>query len=187
LRSGFTVWFNNDGGKNKNIGIRYPIGLRGGESSFYKRSDIAYQDRKNRDNRFGDKQTDIGLEFELLTNDNDEDNIFKIPRVNEIGIDVITVVDEGRLIYELKFPLIESPETPYSINITPESEIGIGFETEKREVSDRRNGYFGGGRRGGYGGRSGSGGRGGRTRTNMPDMPEKLEYWVKVTLADIND
>ena len=139
LTGGFTVWFDNEGGKNKNLGIRYPIGGKRGNSPSNKRPEIANRELRNRDDLFGDRPIDFGMEFELLINGSNGNTIFKIPKVNEIGIEVIAVVTDGLLVYELKIPLKESAETPYSINFIPGSELGIGFVTTKADLFNRRN------------------------------------------------
>lgn len=193
LTGGFTVWFDNKGGKNKNLGIRYPIGGKRANFQSNKRPDYANRELRNRDDLFGERSDEFGMEFELLLNGSNGNTIFKIPKMNEIGIEVIAVVTDGLLVYELKIPLKESTETPYSINFIPGSEVGIGFVTTKTDLfNNRRNGRPGGGRRGGSGGRGGAGGGGagrggGMRRGNMSDIRENLDYWAKVTLAKFDD
>jgi len=107
--------------------------------------------------------------------------------VNEIGIEVIAIVTDGLLVYELKIPLKETTETPYSINFIPGSELGIGFVTTKADLFNRRNNRSGGGQRGSFGGRRGADGSRGMRRANMSDMRKNLDYWAKVTLAEFDD
>ncbi len=183
LAAGFTVWFDPSGGKKKELGIRFP------EKGLMKL--IRPRDRSRRPSpsrlirQIEWDKTSVGLI------QNGETNRINYSELN--GSDLELRIGEifGRFIYELKIPLRESGESPFGINVKKDGRLNLGFEAGKQKSPDehrnRSGGIRGGGGRGG-GGRGGKGMGGGRSggRVARPDMPERLEVWIKVKLADGN-
>ena len=104
----------------------------------------------------------------------------------------------GRLVYELRVPLIHGPHAPYALGVYPGDEIGVGFETVEFNRARMRpeGGGFGGGMgRGGRGFGGGLGGRGGGlggrgpgggdrgARPGGAGMGDPFKFWMKLRLS----
>lgn len=192
-RLGFTLWLDPKGGKNKTLGIHYPLGMTGSGMS-------------PRDLGFGQRQgmgvTDTSRmriqieqslsELEILGPEGGDVRRMGIDQIE--GIDVEVGNFTGTFVYELKVPLMHDEEHPYAVGIENISSIGIGFETTEIDMQrmregmlGRRGGMGGGGRDGGRmgGGRMGGGKRGGgMQRGGQPEMPKPLKVWIKAHLSE---
>ena len=179
---GFTVWFDPDGGEDKNFGIHFPIGRRGrGDGPLLlgtdQGDDIARQMQK---------------ELEIIQKD--KGGPTQITPLEAKGIELSIKSYDDYLVYEMKVPLHASPDHPFAINASGKS-LGVGFETGKIEarqsVSRDDGGGEGmpaGGTGGGFGGRGGRGGRGGgggrgRGGIQNGERPKQIDFWMKVNLA----
>ena len=179
LGPGFTVWFDPDGGKEKNFGIHFPIGRRG-------RSDgplLLGTDQGD------DIARQIQKELEIIQNGGPT----QITPLEAKGIELSIKSYEDYLVYEMKVPLRASPEHPYAINAAGKS-VGVGFEAGKFEVRQNPSrdnqggeGMPAGGSGGGFGGRGGGrGGRGGGRGRGNPqtgERPKQIDFWMRVNLA----
>jgi hypothetical protein len=198
LMSGFTVWFNPDGSKNKTTGIRFPIGMQG------RGAPIMSRDRQGA--QAMERITEEMNEMEILGPDQEPVRRMFLAEAASFGIDVRIDMVKANLVYELKFPLVNKDGYPYAVGMeaedfTTSKVIGIGFETQKidrDEVRKTMNGEGptgsappqpggmpsggappeGGGMPPGGGERPGGG-------AGMPSgsMPEQLKLWTKVTLS----
>lgn len=179
VMSGFTVWFDGGGGKKKNFGIKFPLGMQGGPMPMMDRS-------KAREPDMPREFLDASLkEIEIIGPG--EGQLNRAPGFEEQGIQVKIVETHGRLVYELKVPVAITPDHPYAIGAKEGKPVGIGFETgtpdrsampgKMGEGGGMPGGFPGGGRPGGSGMPPG-GGRGPR-----PEMPEPIKLWLKVSLA----
>lgn len=183
MMQGFVIWFDRNGGEDKQLGIRFPLGMM--ESGMF------------RGGRGRGEPGDMRRDFEKSLDrleilfPKEEDSI-NMALSELIGIEVHVGVDRERLVYEIKMPLQKSDQTPYAIDVTAGQIIGIGLETAKFDFAVLRQqmgerppggGGFGGVRggigegRGGYGGGPGSfGGRGGFQRA------KQFKLWTQVEL-----
>lgn len=195
LRQGFIVWFNQDGTKKKQLGVRYPVVVKtapggppivqgnpnqgappGGESQI---APPVGQGGVNANVN----QVSVE-ELRILTSEKDAGKTLTLDEAAKLDISASITNDEsGRIIYELKVPLKKTDQTPYAAVPSATNNIGIGFmlysEPNSASMSDRMNGFndVGGGGMGGGGlGGGGMGGGGAMEKTN-------LEVWANVTLA----
>jgi hypothetical protein len=192
LMSGFTVWFNPDGGKSKAVGIHFPLGMHG------KGAPALSRDRHGA--QAMEYMTEEMNEMEILGPDEEPVRRMFLAEAASLGIDAGMDLVKGNLIYELKFPLVKNDEHPYAVGIEPEEitvskMIGIGFETQKINRDEMRKnmgeeGPPGGGMPpGGAPPEGGSMPPGGGERPagggGMPSgsMPEGISLWAKITLA----
>jgi hypothetical protein len=200
---GLTIWFDSEGGRDKRIGINYPLGVSmplspmrpGGRPERGAESDR--EDEKKMLRSILDEQTEISIVGP------EEEELSRIPISSADGIKVATgFTDDGRFVYEVQVPLGSSggAESPVMIDAVAGGKIGIGFLTGEIVFAggeDRMKeggfgtpgGGMGGPGMGGPGGRGGMGGGpggpGGGPGGGMgsPSM-EPLEVWTKVVLAD---
>lgn len=187
MRSGFILWLDPEGGKEKSLGIHFPLGMaalgpRGGRSANV--TGAAPGNPSLTPESTSQRFTDQNGEIEILTHDAPGMR-FQVDSVP--GIDVKASVEYGTLVYELKIPLQNNGEFPYAVDAEPGAEIGVGLETPEMGRQTNGQGPASGGIRGGGGGRGGRGGGGGGGRPGgglggvQTDPP--LDIWTSVTLA----
>jgi hypothetical protein len=207
---GLEVWFNQNGDKEKQLGIGYPVGRQPGgpggpmdKSSGMpgpppdRSSDMPGQpsEMESGDKKMPPKRTfgqgpDSVKALEILPSEDVTGYLYNFQRAAKIGIHARCTIDErGRFVYELKMPLMKTEKTPFAIATSAVRNIGIGFMTV--EVKNRSGGGMGKGGRPG-GGRPGGGmPGGGRPGGGMDGGPGggvggrggDLEIWTNVTLA----
>lgn len=182
MRQGLTVWFDPKGGRKKTMGIRFPLGSQG---------------MRERPAEFGEEPDIEKLqrmfpmsfnELEILGPGRKEKR--RMRKAEAKGIDVTMSVSSGKLVYELKIPLMNRSDRPYAINVQPGSSFGIGIETSPRiDMGQSPRRKTGGMRRPAGGGNSGMGGRGGMGQMpggGRPGMPKNLKLWLSVSLSQEN-
>jgi hypothetical protein len=198
LMSGFTVWFNSDGSKNKTTGIRFPMGMHG--------KGFPAIPGKRQDADAIEGMVEQMNEMEILGADEKPTYQMSLSEAKSLGINAEVSMDKGNLVYELKLPLVRQEEHPYAVGIlaedlTANKAIGVGFETQKIDRNETRGNMGGQGPPGGAppqgggmppvgappeGGGMPPGSRerpaGGGERP-PGSMPEQLSLWTKVTLA----
>ncbi len=188
MSRGLTVWFDPQGRNRKVLGIRYPVGA----------ITMGLQEEGwGRWNRRGQAGLEelleqmVATELWIEVTGPERDDLARITRGGESGLQVEVASKLGQFVYELRIPLNSSAENPHALNAAPGETISIGYEGGGTSATGLRRptGGFGsggrGGGRGGFGapggGRGGfSGGRGGAGRGQL-DQP--LKHWVRVTLA----
>lgn len=181
LRAGLIVWFDPKGGKDKILGVHYPLKLDVNELPGLSRGAGAQDESARREQR--QALVERRDEIEILGPGRDETNRLKKDELK--GIEAAFANADGMFAYELKVPLAAGPESPYAIGLSSGNLVGIGFDSPRPDVLSGGRGAGGrmggrgmGGRMGGRGmggGMSGiGGGRGGA---------EQLKVWLKVTLA----
>lgn len=187
LRQGLIVWIDQRGGKKKNFGVEFPVGLPG---AFIV-------------DRTGDTGEARGVQGRPLEANQDRLVILG-PGKNDRrdlafdeapGIQAKIGESTGVLVYEMRVPLAKSDSQPYAIGAKPNAMIGVGLETPEfdrfamRPAIGGRGGGGGIGGRGGVGGRGGMGGgggyggRGGMGGGRGFEMPKPLKTWNTVQLA----
>jgi len=192
---GFTVWFDPDGGKDKVLGVQFPLGAQlqgmgpGSMGPMAGRGQGGWDEEESR-SRFQEAIESMD-ELVILGPGKDE----RHPRVmgEAYGIEVGIGMSGGTAVYELRMPLVESEAHRYAIGAHPGDRIGVRLETGQFDFGAMRGGRpsgprggVGGEPPGGMGGRGGGmgGGRmGGGRRGGHPSPPEPLDLYAKVELA----
>lgn len=169
--TGLVLWFDPKGGKDRSIGIGYPLGgvppvqrvFRGRQEN----GDVK---------RMPDFTTTLS-ELEILGPDNGDRIRLKVDSQQDIKVKVGDLAD--RLVYELKVPLRKSSQYPLAIGIDSGLKLGIGIKTGsfKREGMPKRMS----GDRPEFPGPPGPGGRPGRGGEVM--TPEPFELWISVQIS----
>jgi hypothetical protein len=202
MASGFTVWFDPEGGKNKAFGIHFPLGLQGQPPP------VPRQDRNNPEDRTDPEEALKSMEQtqrELEIIGPGEKDRERVLLVQVQGIEAkLGNNHQGFLVYELKVPLRRSANHPYAIGIGNNEAIGIGFETTEpnlEKMKEQMGGAPGGGGMppggggmsgppGGGGMPPGGGGMGGPPGGGHPGMGplggeqvQSLKLWTRTVLA----
>lgn len=183
MMSGLTIWFGPEGGKKKEIGIRYPLGPEKMAMPMMERDRM--EDQEERKEMF--KRT--MNEMEILSRD--EKYRVALTGADTLGIGVKAGFSQGMIVYELKVSLNKDVDHPYGIGINTTAlttgksveSINIGFETsgfDREKMIDRMEG----GRPPGMeGGRPPAGGGRGRPPGGYGEEPKQLQLWVSVKLG----
>jgi len=188
MESGFVAWFDPEGGKNKSFGIRFPVGMKNMGMS------ITENDRKIREyggegdiedpaGRENDRWTDkdFAKKLETIEGLQEKIEIIRMPPPKDagknkgkelsledaakLGIEAKVGNENGYFVYELKVPLIKSPEHPYTVELRTDKTIGLGLEVQKAVMMDKE-----------MGDAPAMAGRGGV-------VPEMFQLWATVTLS----
>jgi hypothetical protein len=184
-RSGLIVWLDPTGGKQKYLGVRFPIGMdmqefQGQGQPF---NDPSMGDRRRPPQPGGPPEVTDAVE--ILGPGRDESARFRHEELK--GVEVQLTRSPGGFVYELKVPLKKSEASPIAVEVPPPGIVGIGFEP-----GDAIGGMMGnrgmGGPTGGMGGMGGRGGMpggpggmgGGRGAMNGAEV---FKAWLRVTLA----
>ena len=195
LSQGLFVWFNQTGGKDKQLGLCFPTGrwsygLGGfpGKPSDMpgplpeRSSDISGPSTGDRDMPPGqpfDRDSDTDEEIRLFTSEKVKGWSYTFQEAANLGIFARYTVDQRkRFIYELKIRLAGSDKATYAAVVSAANKIGIGFMTAGSANMPGAGGMgMGGGDMRG-GGRPGDDMGGGMGRSG-----DSLEIWTNVTLA----
>jgi hypothetical protein len=189
MMSGFTVWFDRNGGSDKTFGIKFPLGRQAGAMP-------PMMDREKMNDPETMRQLSDGAlsEFEIL-GPNESDR-YRLSVTSGGGIQAkLGRSKQGQMVYELRVPLTKSPVHKYAINVLPSARIGVGFETGKMEKGKRDRGGehgtpggsgdgeppMGGGRGGGMAGPPGGGRSGGPPESVL--QTEAIDLWFSVQLS----
>jgi len=184
--SGLNLWFDNEGKKNTDWGIRFKGGPEmSGEV-------MSGRERSGSGNDMPKPKT----EFVII--DNVNYNELTVDTGGADGPAVSTAVINDIYTYEFRIPLSAVGDNLYRFAAAPGQEICIGSlwggmdEEAKNAMSEKkgggRGGMGGGGMGGGMRGGGMGGGRGGGMGGEPPggggrEMPEEQEIWVKTVLA----
>jgi hypothetical protein len=173
LRQGLIVWFDPKGGKDKVLGIHYPLARDWQDFNVTPRGETGNQEAR--------RQTlqEIRSELEILGPGRDEKVRLRVEEAKGIEAAFQT---RGRFVYELKVPLAKNDGTPHAIGVETGKIVGVGFDSPRldfilpgRGMGGRIPGGFGPGLSGRNPGRIGMG-RGMRNA-------EPIKFWMKVQLA----
>jgi len=193
---GVIAWFGPDGGNAKSLGIRFPAPMtpektegqpgagRGDEGQRGGRSGIP--------GRGGDEgpRPPLGDPGQVVILGSGKNPSVVLKKEDLKGLEVALEAHEGYFVYEIKIPLVRTPDFPYAVSGTPGKRIAVTLETPKMDAEMRdRGGMPGGGMGpGGIGRRGGMTGRGNPTeegwdweREGIGLKPIKLV--LKITLA----
>jgi len=190
MRSGLTVWFDSKGGKDKSLGIRFPLGGRPDEfpmdgPPIRERAEDDQEERSSPPERGFPPEGALD-ELEIIRAGKDAPERVKLEQAR--GLEVKVEAETGLLVYELKIPLLGDGQTAVAIGAKPGTTVGIGFETSKLRQGGRNFGGRGPGGTppGGMGGIPGGGGGRGRFGGRGPgnfDLPKPLKIWAFVKLS----
>ncbi len=186
MMGGLTVWFNSDGAKTREMGIRYPLG----------RSAMApiRIDPQNPPSR-AEQQPRLLHELEIVDKDGKgtRHSVDGVP-----GISARAYLEFGLFSYELQIPIYTTEAMNIAIDPGSDGVFGLGFETgaiDVNQIAGARQATGGaavgggrGGRRGGRGGRGsrrggGIGARGGGGYGGL----DPVEFWSRISLATISE
>ena len=130
IRDGFISWLNQTGGKNEQLGINYPTGLK----SVPPAGDHGPPDAGVGGRSVPPPQQPGGgtptlslTDFEIMDQDKNRKSI-QMSELVKYGVGARFMINDGKLVYELIAPLKESVETPYAA-LSTAGIIGLGFET----------------------------------------------------------
>lgn len=192
---GLTVWFDAEGGNDKQLGIEFPIGR-------------VTSQRRGRGERPEDEawssQQDGGMR-ELPTPRTDrlalryapDEPGERYPIDSVTGVHVAASLETRTLVYELRVPLRSDGD--FALGVAPGTEVGVGLETPEFERPDRSRPRLspeggvdrpGGGPPGEgsppgeIGGRQPGESDGSSGDREKPSPPESLSKWMRVTLAE---
>lgn len=201
MRQGLIVWFDPSGGDKKVFGVKFPVGMAGGDMGGRGRGfrredppDSGQGERPEAPPRA--EPLNPPNRLEVLGPKKDDVHSFLADAVPGIAVKVGSV--EGSLVYELKVPIALSADFQYAIGAKPGALIGFGLETPKVEKPSRESGggmggMGGGGGMGGRGGRGGGGGRGGMGRGGGGESggmgrggfepPKPVKAWATIQLS----
>jgi hypothetical protein len=212
LMSGLTVWFDEHSGRNKKIGVHFPVGVRGGESQMPGidvQGEGASLPGRNLPPGVEDVQAQIQklidasqMTVELIGPGQNDRTTESIVDVRRYGIQCKLGYAKGSLVYELQIPLMREESCPCGISLKRAGAFGLGLETGQTNSSNMRQqsqGMGRGGDAGGYGGLRGGGmggfgggtrgggrsggGQGAGTGYGSSNMTEPLEFWLKIWLS----
>ena len=196
MGSGFTVWFDPEGGKNPLLGIQYPMGLAEGGVLSRMRSFDA-DSAKQRQQAAGEFAQAMS-QMEIIGPGKDERHRLSVGSAG--GLEARVSGEGDWFVYELRIPLTAGDGHPCAIGTAPGGQIGMRLETRKADrslPSGRPGDGSGGGPPGGFGGGSPPGGgmpggmdgkgSGPRPGGGMLESSEPLLVWVKVHLATGSD
>jgi hypothetical protein len=198
---GLTLWLDNSGKKNKDVGIRYNGGPSLLDSGMQKPGmagqggflDSLTPEQKERFMEWQKK--DMADQLKVIYKKSGQE-VF-IPTNGSSGPAVSFGSPQGTYTYEFSIPLQKSDVSRYGIGAQPGQAISLGLEwggmseSNRERMREERGGGMGGGGeggggRGGMGGGHHGGGRGGMGGgRGGPAMqaPAKQEIWVKTQLA----
>lgn len=187
MMSGMYLWFDAAGEKDRQFGVHFPLGVQGAAAMMRPPDAGASPDPEGLRAKVAQESLS---EAELIA----ANGSARITRglANLPGVDIRTRNDRGAMVYEYRVPLAAAVDSPYGIGTVPGGVIGVGLVTPEIDLSQTQermrarmdgdrdgNGPAGGGR-GGMGG----GGGGMRGMGGPPQVPEAIDVWVKLTLAE---
>jgi len=190
MRQGLTVWFDPKGGKEKSLGLRYPLGRPLGEKGEGPRGEPGPPPSEG-------SPEEVMSALEIIRSPKGEPQKMEISDIP--GIEISVAPTRGLFVYELKIPLAQTESKLVALGVQPGQTVGIGFEIpqlDRDQMSGRPSeGTPGGGGRPPMGGVPGAGGggrpggmRGGGPGGGMMEqMPEGLKIWALVRLSSGRD
>ncbi|MFZ1947056.1 MAG: hypothetical protein WAW06_05880 [bacterium] len=200
LRQGLTVWFDADGGKDKTFGIHCPLAAPAAMPDTTRAPD-RHEDPRAFGGALAKGIREAAGLMEIVGPGKDQRAVLT-PSEGR-GIEVRLGAQDGRIVYELRVPLIVSDTHPFAIAAKAVRVVGVGFDAPAAAAQGRgappeggqvpggfggdgpEGGGPGGGRPGGGPEGGGPGGMGGAGRPQGPqgETTEPLEVWCKVKLA----
>ncbi len=173
--AGCTVWFDPDGGRGKEFGIFFPLGLQ--TARVTPDDDSESEDTNTPEERMTGILNSMQHSIGIIGPGNRDRKLVGVDAAGKYGIFARVADTNGNLVYELEVPLLRTDDTPFAVAESPVSTVGIGIQTS-RLARQSPGGVY---ERGGLGGPRGGMGRRGRPAAEQPRDP--LNMWMKTTLA----
>jgi len=160
---------------------------------------------ENYDEMMRNRLMDVTKTLEIIGPEKNSRKMMSLAIADSLGVRIGMAFMKGNIVYEIRVPLMRDRSAPCGICTGESNTIGIGListASTRREGGrpggdrGRSGGGMGGrdtgmgGQDGGMGGMGGMGGRGGGMGGRgggMPDMsqmPQSLEMWLKVQVAE---
>jgi len=161
LRSGLTLWFDNEGGSDKKFGIRFPLGMKAPEMNRDKNnkpaSGLSGQEENGEEqgmppgeqNGEQKKPGQNGMpapDFSKMEAAFTDLEILSDKDTSRMSVDAakgiavkMKVIDD-KLVYEFKIPLRKNDASSYAIEVNKDNEFSLGIETS---VSNEKGGKGG--------------------------------------------
>lgn len=185
---GLTLWFDPEGGKEKALGVQFPLGVLDRSGSPPPGFDPGSEGGRGRP-----AEVPMPSFARLALRRGEGDPGTPQPAAAGTGVTAAGSLNAGQIVYELRVPLRGAD---FAVGASPGAEVGIGLETPEFERPARgerpeggrggppggAGGFPGGGPPGGGMGGPPPGGRGGAGPGGFA-APEPLDTWVRVTLA----
>ena len=187
IMRGLTFWFDPDGGSEKTIGLRFPMGFLGEDGPRMRANSAAGPERMK---RAFERSTS---HLEIVQGE----DVWRYPAGGLPNVGVHAALEYGTLTLELRIPL--GSNRHFDLGAPIGNTLGLGLETPPLNLNDlgtdfdegarsgRRGGGFGNNGGGFGGGRDGFRGapEGGRQRPGRDQSiaPDQLKFWTIVTLA----
>lgn len=189
IRGGLTVWFDPQGGKKKSFGINFPLQMQLDPGNMERKKMPVSMSPEGTPNpeKLREMLEESTKEMVILGPGEDERRRMPVSGSREIKAKLD--YSGGKLVYELRVPLVRDEQCPDAIGVNAGEIIGLGFETAEMDVEmirDRMRDRMSGDMPPGDQGMPGGGMRGGGIRGGRKPgrgRPEKLELWTKVALA----
>jgi len=188
MRSGFILWFDPDGGKKKNFGIKFPIGLNPEDREVLNPDENLKRegrdlDREQTQDRLREFFERTHSELEILRTKKGTGERMSLEKAK--GIDVQVKASSSILVYEIKIPIKKSKDHLYAVNVDLGDSFGLCMEIPKIKSGNMRpqgppgmggSTPPGGGMSGGRPGHRGGG-------FGNISQPKGLNMWLKVKLT----
>ncbi|MDM7919954.1 MAG: hypothetical protein QUS12_12410, partial [Methanosarcina sp.] len=178
-RMGLTIWFNEQGGKEKELGLCFPAGGGPGRFAIPGRDsnmsglplgmpeDISapppegMEGKKMPASKIASREPIMDTMLKIISGEEYEGYTCNLEKAAKMGIEVKSRIDDrNRFIYELKMPFVEKENTAFFITPSALDQIGMGIMTAGMKRGGPPQGMGGGGMD-----------RGGRGRGGNGDMP----------------
>jgi hypothetical protein len=170
MHTGLTIWFTEDGEK---VGIRYPIRQKRDKFN----QDVVPNEREF-DKMWGMFQEFIVHQNEFMVVNEDDFPLNAYPIHSPTGVKLNMEYQIGQLVYSLRIPLADLPESDFRLNSSAGETITLEFQTGEFNTPDRPGRGFGNRRPGG-----------GRGNAQMPNRsggfskPEPIDFSINLVLA----
>ncbi|MEM8488810.1 MAG: hypothetical protein AAF564_24915 [Bacteroidota bacterium] len=195
MTRGLMIWLDAEGGKDKSLGVKYPVGLmasdaRGGMGRGAGNFDAGGSEeaRQQQAQRIQAASEKMLAQLEVIGDETAAERIGSEDTISASGS-----YDYGILTFELRLPLASLNGLP--VDEASSAVVGVGLEVPeidreavREQTGQRGGGRAGGGRRGG-GGRAGGigggrpGGAGGAAQGRGGGAQETLNHWFKAELS----
>lgn len=191
MMTGMFLWFDPAGGKDRQFGIHYPLGISDAADFMKPQRTGAGDTRKLRD-KLREESLD---EAELIG----AAGTARVTRAtsNLPGVEVRASHEKGVMVIEYRVPLASAADQPYGIGAEPGQTVGVELVTPEVDLSamqeemreqrgeGREGGMPPGGREGGWDGDRDDGVRG-PMGASRPETPKPIDVWATLVLARAN-
>ncbi len=163
-RRGLTIWFNEEDGKEKELGFCFPAGGGPGRFGMPHGRDGNMpgpppgmpEEMEGKDmpaSKMAPREPIMDTMLKIISGEEDEGYTCNLEKAAKMGIEVKSRTDDkNRFIYELKIPFVEKENTAFFVTPSALNQIGMGIMTSGMKRGGPPQGMGGGMDRGGRGG-----------------------------------